>query len=68
MTGGLPETGRVPVVSGLAPEESRPSSTLCCSGTVRPGGIQGQVDWGPGQPDLVGGSTAPDKGLELGGL
>ena len=26
-----------------------------------PGGIQGQVGWGPGQPELVGGSPARGK-------
>jgi len=29
-----------------------------------PGGIQGQAGWGPGQPDLVGGSPAHGRGLE----
>jgi len=33
-----------------------------------PGGNQGQVGWGPGQTDLVGGSLDHDRGLELGGL
>ena len=33
-----------------------------------PGGAQGQVGWGPGQSDLVGGSHAKDTGLELSGL
>ena len=33
-----------------------------------PGGFQGQVGWGPGQPDLVGGSPAHGRGLELDGL
>ena len=27
-----------------------------------PGGAQGQVGWGPGQPDLVGGSPAHGRG------
>ena len=30
-----------------------------------PGGIQGQVGWGPGQPELVGGSSAHGRELEL---
>lgn len=30
------------------------------------GGVQSQVGWGPGQPDLVGGSPAYGRGLELG--
>ena len=33
-----------------------------------PGGIQGQVGWGPGQPDLVGGNQPVAGGLELDGL
>ena len=33
-----------------------------------PGGTQGQVGWGPGQPELVGGSPAHGRGLELGDL
>mgnify|MGYP001864531359 CR=1 FL=1 len=32
------------------------------------GGIQGQVGWGPGQPELLGGSTANGRGLDLGDL
>ena len=28
-----------------------------------PGGVQGQVGWGPGQPDLVGGSPACGGGV-----
>jgi len=28
-----------------------------------PGGTQGQVGWGPGQPELVGGSPAHGRGL-----
>ena len=32
------------------------------------GGIQGQVGWVPGQPDLVGGSLVHGRGLELGDL
>ena len=28
------------------------------------GGIQGQVGWGPGQPELVGGSPAHGWGLD----
>jgi len=35
-----------------------------------PGGVEGQVGWGPGQsnlvPDLVAGSPACSRGLELG--
>ena len=30
--------------------------------------IQGQAGWGPGQPELVGGSPAHGRGLGLGGL
>ena len=30
-----------------------------------PGGAQGQVGWGSGQPDLVGVSPACGRGLEL---
>jgi len=33
-----------------------------------PGGTQGQVGCGPGQPDPVGGSPAHNRGLALGGL
>jgi len=29
------------------------------------GGIQGQVGWDPGQPDLVSGNRAHSRGLEL---
>ena len=32
------------------------------------GGAQGQVGWGPGQPELVGDSSAHVRGLELGEL
>ena len=32
-----------------------------------PGNTQGQVGWGPGQPELLGG-TAYGRGLELEGL
>ena len=32
------------------------------------GDIQDQVGWGPGQPELAGGSPAHSRGLELGGL
>jgi len=32
-----------------------------------PGGIQGQVGWGPGQPDLVCGNPAHGRGLKLDG-
>jgi len=31
-----------------------------------PGGIQGQVRWGPGQPDLVGGNPVYNRGLGTG--
>ena len=31
-------------------------------------GIQGQVGWVSGQPDLVGGSLVHGRGLELGNL
>ena len=30
-----------------------------------PGGTQGQVGWGPGQPELVGCSPDHSRGLEL---
>jgi len=33
-----------------------------------PGGTQGQVAWGSGHPELVGGSPANGMGLELDGL
>ena len=33
-----------------------------------PGGAQGQLGWGPGWPELVGGSPAHGGGLGLGGL
>ena len=36
-----------------------------CCGYPIPGGIQLQAGWGPGQPDLVGGSPAQGRGLEL---
>ena len=32
------------------------------------GGAQGQVGWGPGQPEMVGGSPAHGTGVGLGGL
>jgi len=32
------------------------------------GAVQGQVGWGPGQAELVGGSPAHGRGLELSGL
>jgi len=32
------------------------------------GGAQGQVGWGPGQPELVGGNPAHAERLELDGL
>lgn len=28
-------------------------------------GVHGQAGWGPGQPDLIGGSPALSRGLEL---
>lgn len=37
-------------------------------GCLISGGIQGQVGWGHGQLDLVGGSLTHSKGLELGDL
>jgi len=33
-----------------------------------PGGAQGQGGWGPGQPELVGGSPAHGRGRGLGEL
>jgi len=30
-----------------------------------PGGAQGQLGWGPGQPEPVGGNPAHGRGLEL---
>jgi len=33
-----------------------------------PGGAQGQVEWGPAQPELVDDSPAHSRGLELGGF
>jgi len=33
-----------------------------------PEGAQGQVGWGPVQPDLAGGSRDHDRGLDLGEL
>lgn len=33
-----------------------------------PGGPEGQVAWGPGQPELLVGSPARGRGLELSGL
>jgi len=35
---------------------------------THPEGMEGQIGWGPGQPELVRGSPAHRKGLELGGL
>ena len=32
------------------------------------GAVQGQVGWGPGQPDLMGDSPAYGRGLELDNL
>ncbi len=32
------------------------------------GGVQGQLGWGPGQPDLVGGNPAHISKLELDGF
>ena len=40
--------------------------TLALPGAVVP--HQGQVEWGPGQPDVVGGQPAHGRGLELDGL
>ena len=43
----------------------------CCSEKLWcpiSGGTEGQVGWGPGQPELVEGSPAHGMGLELGGL
>ena len=37
------------------------------SGCPIPGGAQGQVGWGPGQPELVGGNK-PTAGVGAGGL
>ena len=38
-------------------------------GCSTPGGAQGRVRWGPGQqPELVGGSPAHSRELELGAL
>ena len=37
-------------------------------GCLVPGGVQGQVGWNPGQPDLVGGNPAHCMGLELDNL
>lgn len=33
-----------------------------------PGGVQGQVEWGSGQPELLGGSAPFSRGLRLGEL
>ena len=33
-----------------------------------PGGVQGQVGWGPEQPDQVGSSPDHSRGLRLGGF
>ena len=38
------------------------------SGCPIPGGIQSQVGWGPGQPQLVGSGPAHGRGLGLGGI
>jgi len=35
------------------------------SGYLFPGVVQGQVEWGPGQPDLVSDNFAHGRGLEL---
>jgi len=37
-------------------------------GCPLPGGAQGRVGWGPGPPELRGGSPASSRGVELGGL
>jgi len=47
-----------------APDQVAPWS---CKRPI-PGGVQGQVRWGPGQPDLVGGNQPMAGGLELDGL
>ena len=39
----------------------------CVLGCIS-GGIEGQAGWEPGQPDLVCGSSAHGRGLELSGL
>ena len=40
-----------------------PGTAACRScGCPIPGGAQGQVGWGPGQSDLVGGSPAMARG------
>ena len=31
-----------------------------------PGGVQGQLGWGPGQPDLVAGNPAHGRGIGAG--
>ena len=50
----------------------RGTGTGCPEKLWQHGGVQGQVGWGPGQPDLVpdlvAGNPDLDKGLELGDL
>ena len=37
-------------------------------GPAIPEGIQDQIGWGPGQPDLVGSNPVHKRGVELGDL
>ena len=37
-------------------------------GYPTPGGTQGQVGWGPGQPEIAGDDPTHGMGLELGNL
>jgi len=45
--------------------EALPLAAQRSCGCPIPRGAQGQVRWGPGQPDLVAGNPAHSRGLEL---
>ena len=49
-------------------EVSLDLESICHIPILIPGGAQDQVGWGPGQPELVGGSLAHSRELELDGL
>jgi len=72
----LPCSNRDPICTGWWKEQEEERSTVrpwhscperSCGSSI-PGGTQGQVGWGPGQPELLNGSPAHSMGLRLGGL
>ena len=55
-----------PAALGLSPLTAEVTCIIAQKAVVPiPGSAQGQVGWGPGQPELVGGNRH-GKGLELG--